>query len=141
MQNRHANSHSSPDLPRFASAQPPSVMSSFNCIGCGYNFTGLTIGGICPECGRPIEESIAALRRQETCGAATASMVLGIVSLTACALCGPVALVYYYKARKQLATGHYSRGSHGMAKAGLIMGIISTAITGVMGGLFLVGGL
>jgi len=60
-------------------------------------------------------------------------MILGILSLILCAVLGPVAIFSYYTAKKEMAIGGYSKSSHSMAKAGLIMGIIST--------LFLVGGI
>lgn len=55
-------------------------------------------------------------------------MVLGIISLVACALLGPIAIFAYYSAKKEMAVGGYSKSSHTMAKAGLIMGIISTVL-------------
>ena len=107
--------------------------TEFRCVGCGYDLSGSTIGGSCPECGKPIGESLRA--RQEgakSCGLATACMVVGILSLTVCALAGPVAIWLYANSKKEMAVGGYSRGSHTMAKAGLIMGIISTVLYGLL---------
>ncbi|MCH8151190.1 MAG: hypothetical protein IH830_02310 [Planctomycetes bacterium] len=111
----------------------PVCSTEFRCVGCGYDLSGSTVGGSCPECGKPIGESLRA--RQDgakSCGQATACMVVGILSLTVCALAGPVAIWLYANSKKEMAVGGYSRGSHTMAKAGLSMGIISMALLGLM---------
>lgn len=45
--------------PRYLAAQgmlgtPMPIESDRPCAGCGYNLKGLFVGGVCPECGRPI---------------------------------------------------------------------------------------
>jgi hypothetical protein len=65
-----------------------------------------------------------------TPGSATAALILGICGLVICPLIGgPLALIFGYKARKQIndAPDQYSGG--GMALAGIIMGWIGTALT------------
>ena len=113
---------------------PPVVASTVRCAQCGYDLTGATVGGTCSECGLSVAESI---RRQtmgpQTSGYATACMVVGILSIAACMVLGPVAIILYYRARAQMATGGYSEGSRAMAKAGFIMGIIGTCIIGLYG--------
>lgn len=113
------------------SAAPPPIQDArIECVSCGYNLTGVTIGSVCPECGTPVDESI--LRRRETertCGAATASMVLGILSLAVCAPLGIVALILYGIAIREIDRGGYSKSARTFAKAGLIMGIIGTILS------------
>lgn len=64
--------------------------------------------------------------QQESSGKATASMVLGIVSLVLCPyICAIAALITGYSARKEIdRSGGRIRG-RGNAKAGIIMGWIS----------------
>lgn len=116
---------------------PPMVSSAVRCAQCGYDLTGATIGGYCSECGLSVAESI---RRQtggtQTSGLATACLVVGILSIVACPLLGPVAIILYYSARSQMGAGGFSESSHTLAKAGLIMGIIGTCIIGVYALLF-----
>jgi hypothetical protein len=121
---------------------PPIVASTMRCSQCGYDLTGAIVGGVCPECGMSVAESIGRMTQGvKSCGAATACMVLGICSIAVCMLCGPVAIFLYYKAVKQINTGGYSDSSRTMAKAGLIMGIIGTCIVGVYALLFGLGAL
>ncbi len=61
--------------------------------------------------------------------AALWSMVTGIASIAACGAVGPIAIVLYFKARKDIRAGLCSTSSSGMATAGLILGIISTVLT------------
>ena len=75
----------------------------------------------------------------KSCGKATACMVLGIVSIAACMLCGPVAIFLYYLAKAEMDRGGYSESSRTMAKAGLITGIIGTGILALYGFILLLG--
>ena len=110
--------------------QPPPIQASrVRCVSCGYNLTGVTIGGECPECGALIETSLQAAQAAKTNGAALWSMILGILALTVCGLLGPVAIILNVKARRELEIGVYSSSSRGLAKAGLILGIVGTVLT------------
>jgi uncharacterized membrane-anchored protein len=55
-------------------------------------------------------------------------MVLGILSLVVCAVLRPFAMGLAISARREMTTGTYSQGSRTMATAGLVMGVIGTAI-------------
>ena len=55
-------------------------------------------------------------------------MILGIVSLVCCSLCGPVALFMSLGARKRIAASGGTIGGGGMATAGLILGILGTIV-------------
>jgi hypothetical protein len=101
------------------------------CIACGYDLTGTPIGGVCPECGAPVEKSVVMQSRGLSSGKGTACMVLGILSLAACPGFGPIAIIMYFAAKSQMAIGGYEQSSHTMAKAGFIMGIISTVLLGL----------
>jgi len=81
-----------------------------------------------------------------TSGLAIASLVLGIVSIIGCFLyglpsviCGPLAIYFANRAKKQYAAGEASASSRGMAQAGFVCGIIGTcfAVIGIGFVLFL----
>lgn len=115
---------------------PPISPSFVRCIRCGYDLTGAMIGGMCSECGLPVEQSLRARDGSQSCGSATACLILGILSLTVCGLLGPVAIGLYYSAKGQLARGGFSSSSRTSAKVGLILGIIGTVLTVLYIGLF-----
>ena len=107
---------------------PPIQPSRLRCVSCGYDLTGAIVGSACPECGRAVEESIfLAQQPGRTSGYAIASMVIGIISL-GCFVGGPVALLMWELARREMKAGKFSSGSRGMAIAGLVLGSITTAI-------------
>ena len=111
---------------------PPITPTSMRCAQCGYDLSGAAIGGVCAECGLSVAETI---RRQtqgtKSSGKATTCMVIGIISVAVCMPLGPIAIVLYFGAMKELSQGGFSDSSRTMAKAGLIMGIIGTCITGM----------
>ena len=110
-------------------AAPPTVQStSFECVSCGYNLTGATIGGLCPECGLPIAQSLRRTSVLKSSGQATAALIIGILSLVMCIGLGPVAIALAYSAMVQIRRGGYTSGSKGMATAGLVMGGLSTLL-------------
>ena len=78
--------------PRPQAPSPSRVKpTGFSCTACGYNLSGTTIGGICPECGVLVEHSLRkATATPRTSGHAITSLVLGILSLVLCALIGPI---------------------------------------------------
>ncbi|MCZ6815610.1 MAG: DUF4190 domain-containing protein [Planctomycetota bacterium] len=99
------------------------------CRFCGYNLTGTLMGGVCPECGRPVADTIRTFAEAKTSGKAIASLVLGIISLTTgCLLLGPLAIYYAKKSEAETAAGTVSRSSKGIAKAGFVLGVISTVL-------------
>ncbi len=117
--------------------------SKLRCIGCGYRLTGVTIGGVCPECGRPIEVSIRAVQAAGTSGLAVASLVLGILSmpLTMClgvfsAPFAVLAVIFGHVARARVARRPGLTGA-GMALAGFTLGYVCLSLIAVFG-LFLV---
>ena len=42
------------------------VVADVSCHGCGYNLRGATYGGRCPECGRPVRDSLTTLDNPTT---------------------------------------------------------------------------
>jgi hypothetical protein len=118
---------------------PQVAPSQFRYIRCGYDLSGTPVGGVCPECGEAVEKSLTLGRGDAPVPMAMPCMVVGIVSLVACALAGPVAILLYFRAQKQFDTGIYSASSMTMARAGLVMGIISTILLGLVGIIALVG--
>lgn len=117
-----------------ASPTPPHAGPSYvsvPCSRCGYNLTGIAIGGNCPECGALVDNSLYAAGQSPTNGFAVTSMVIGIVAATmvCCPLVsylGVIGLVFGILALKQLNTGQYAGGSRGMAIAGVICSSLAT---------------
>ncbi|XAL98789.1 hypothetical protein OT109_14515 [Phycisphaeraceae bacterium D3-23] len=124
-----------PPAPMMHGTQPGNV----RCQSCQADLTGATLGGHCPHCGAPI----VAFGGQagQSSGKAVTSLVLGIISIPMCLCCGlfgvimgPLAIYFGNQAKQDIAAGTASPGSAGMAKAGLICGIVGT----VLGGLSLI---
>jgi Domain of unknown function (DUF4190) len=59
---------------------------------------------------------------------ATTILVLGILSLTCCGLCGPFAWVMGHGALKEINSSGGTIGGHGQVMAGYICGIIGTVL-------------
>lgn len=110
---------------------PPIVESApFRCVSCGYDLSGTVIGGQCPECGARVVQSLRALEAGEkTSQLALWSMIVGILGIAVCGIAGPPAIIMGYMARNAMRAGGYSRNSQGFATTGIILGIISTALT------------
>lgn len=111
------------------------VRAEFSCVSCGYSIRGRTIDELCPECGTPVLHSIGAAATKATAGSAVASLVLGIIAVMGCAsygvlslICGPLAIFFSIKANKALKAGSAGGSTKGMATAGLVLGIIGTAL-------------
>ncbi|MEX0886523.1 MAG: DUF4190 domain-containing protein [Phycisphaeraceae bacterium] len=125
-------------VPADPSQGQASQSARIHCIRCGYDLTGVALGGVCPECGTPLDRSL--YPTQAASGFAVASMVLGIVSLAMCPgsggafsiVCGPLAIVFWHVAHKQRRDGLVGPRGDGMATAGLVTGIIGTVL-GVIG--------
>ena len=138
------------DDPPNPPAQPipatPTGPSRVRCLNCGYDLTGATIGGTCPECGMTIGGgTLANAQGKPTSGNAIASLVLGICSLVlGCGswgvvslVCGPLAIWFARRARADLEAGGVAESSAGLANAGRVMGWISVVLTLVLLTLFL----
>jgi hypothetical protein len=66
----------------------------------------------------------------QTPGSATAALILGICSLLICGpICGPLAIIYGNKAKREIAGSNGNLTGGGMATAGVIMGWIAVALT------------
>lgn len=106
-----------------------------DCPNCGYNLTGVAIGGNCPECGLMIGRGTVNNPNLPTNGNAVAAMVLGICSIVLCPMygvlslvCGPLAIYFAGSARRQIRTGHYAASSEGLATAGRVTGWIGLSL-------------
>ncbi len=106
------------------------------CQQCQADLTGATLGGNCPSCGAAIVAS--GYTSQLGSGKATTALVLGICSIPMCLCCGLIGLVlgplgiYFGKeAQKDIYAGRAAPTSEGMAKAGVICGIIGTSLNAV----------
>ena len=113
--------------------------SRVRCLNCGYDLTGATIGGKCPECGLVIGAGAFAFAEatgRPTSGNAIAALVLGICALVlGCGsyglmalICGPLAILFARRARADVAAGRVSEGSAGLATAGRVMGWIALGL-------------
>lgn len=122
---------------------PPITPTTVTCIGCGYDLSGTAIGATCPECGMAVATSLQPrLAGERSNSTATTCFVLGLVSLAVgCLILGPIAVALYYKARAEFNRGGYSSSSQTLAKAGLVLGIISTCILGVYAAILVLAGL
>jgi hypothetical protein len=127
----NGNDHNTP-------AAPPRVAREFTCTACGYALRGLAIDALCPECGTPVLQSIGTAAKP-TSGNAIASLVLGVVSVLGCSsygvlsvICGPLAIFFSRRARRQIERGEVGGASNGLATAGLVCGIIGTVIGGLI---------
>jgi len=113
------------------------------CARCGYNLTGVSIGGACPECGTPVNAAFQRGRVAPTSGKAVAALVLGIGSVPACVLAGVPAMVIGGLAialgiaanREARYPGRVAPGASGMAATGIVLGGLGL----LCGALFLLG--
>ncbi|MEM9020189.1 MAG: DUF4190 domain-containing protein [Planctomycetota bacterium] len=107
--------------------------ASYRCSNCGYDLSGSAIGGFCPECGTPVTDSIRLAVGQSggtgSSQAAVMSLVFGLIGITACGFVAPLGIVFYYRAKADAQSGGAPASSMGMAKAGLILGWIGSALT------------
>src|SRR3954451_7805968 len=72
----------------------------------------------------------------QTPGSATAAPILGICALVICPLiCGPLAIVYGNKAKREISTSNGNLTGGGLATAGIVLGWIGVACA-VLGVLF-----
>lgn len=118
----------------------PPAYAKIRCHNCGYNLTGIAIGGNCPECGTPVAESLYSKAAAPPNGFAITSLVLGICAV--CGLCccfggflGLPGLIFGIVAMSQMKTGQYNSASNGMAIAGMICSGVALAL--VIGTIFL----
>jgi hypothetical protein len=69
---------------------------------------------------------------QQQAGGAVAALVLGILSVMFCPLCGPVAWSLGRSAEREVDAASGQLGGRGLATAGKILGIIGTAFLVVL---------
>lgn len=108
----------------------PVTSKAYNCVQCGYDLSGSALGGVCPECGTSVANTIRVSGGTSAGSTSTATtcMVMGILGLAVCGICGPIAIWMYYQAVDDVKRNKAPTSSLGMAKAGLIMGWIATAL-------------
>lgn len=113
------------------------VRNEFRCASCGYVIRGVAVDALCPECGTPVLHSVGGAK--PTSGSAIAALVLGIVSILGCTaygvpslVCGPLAIYFAVRARKQIAAGTVGPNSAGLATAGLVCGIIGSTLAALV---------
>ena len=140
-----------PTTPPQAPPAPPahaplhaSNEASVLCPGCGVILKGVRIGSSCPTCGELIGSQRNLHGNLPSSGKATASLVLGIISIPGCLLygipalvCGILAVVFAKQARADIDSGLYNPASRSSADAGRICGLIGL-ILGIVGIVLLV---
>lgn len=102
------------------------------CNTCGYELTGFSVEGVCPECGTKIWNPHT---MQPTSGYAITSLVLGCLSIVSCATIGPVAFVFGlpgvifgHMSTAQLRRGTRGGATKGLAIAGLVLSYIGLSV-------------
>ena len=123
----------SPPLP-LAPPPPMGPGAKLHCQSCGQSLMGATLGGNCPRCGAPVV-ALNYIGGQSS-GKAVASLVLGIVSIPTCMCCGligvitgPLAIMFGKQTQNDIKAGTASPTAGGMARAGIICGIIGTILS------------
>lgn len=109
--------------------QHPSIVSSptgpsaaeFRCKQCEYDLSGTTVGGVCPECGFAVADSLRPHQIPLShCADAGKSLVFGILSIFCLGfILAPVAIYFGSRALLQIREGGFTPASRGMAIAGI----------------------
>lgn len=101
-----------------------------HCIGCGYDLTGATIGGVCPECALPVARSVLQSEGEGLRNVnATAALTMGVLSLILAAPLGLCAIYYFRKAHDDRQHGRCARKAYRAACIGQVLGCIGLLIT------------
>ena len=96
------------------------------CTYCGQQLSDLARS--CPSCGHPTGAAPTTAAYRQTEGLAVASLVLGLAGLFVCpVICSIIAVVVGYQARRKLRDDPTLDGE-GLAKAGIILGWVGTAL-------------
>lgn len=121
-----------PQLRLAADAQPsqartPPQGETKKCRFCGEDIPAAAIK--CRFCGETLDESRARPRFQRKSDTARNALICGILAIFCCGIIlGPIAIVLALNARKEIANSRGALTGEGMATAGLICGIIATAL-------------
>ncbi len=105
---------------------PPIQTAQLLCTGCGYDLAGTPVGGICPECGLSVGETIRALRVPPARHEGSDGLLIAIVSIF-CAgfILAPIALIMGINARSRARTAGRPAGT---ALAAIIIASIVIAM-------------
>ncbi|MEO8503316.1 MAG: DUF4190 domain-containing protein [Acidobacteriota bacterium] len=68
---------------------------------------------------------------QATSSRSTTALVLGIIGILCCQLCGPFAWWIGKQELDAIRAGNVAASNEGMAKAGMILGIVGTVLLGL----------
>ena len=109
--------------------RPDLKVSELRCVTCGYNLTGATIGGACPECGEAIEHTIAALREPKRYkSVASACFWCGLISVAPFAFfLFPVVVAFFVLTHINVRKGIEPRTSLVRANIGFMFSLMGLA--------------
>lgn len=112
---------------------PVASEASVHCRSCNYDLTGTALGGTCPECGMPVNETLQPLldagkARASGSTKATTSLILGILSVLVCPGTAPFAVAYGVGALKEANDRPDQGGRKVMAWCGIVTGGIGVAV-------------
>lgn len=96
------------------------------CEGCGYTLNGLPADSNCPECGKPIEESIGSQRRVPTWEKAGGRTVTNFVRLSLLVLARPTRFYKTLATRRDIRPAQDFATLHWMACASFFAGAAFT---------------
>ena len=123
------------DTLRTGMADPALItQTAFTCIACGYNLSGTAIGGTCPECGKPVAESLIPVGRK-----ADRQVVFGWTKrlgrtsgLTLlCLVSGPFSVAFYRIAKEERAAGRIGDLGFRFVEASTVLSLMALA-TGII---------
>ncbi len=113
---------------------PPTNTGPVLCASCRYDISDQPVGGRCPECGSPINQRMG--DTGQTQGKAITALVLGICSIPGCFLygipgiiLGILAIFFHRQASVAIQEGRAPVSSAGLAKGGLICGIVGLSLS------------
>ena len=100
------------------------------CTACGYDMTGLTLAGRCPECGQTVQRSMReqAAAASELSGMAVASVVFGAIALGTAGCLAPVAFILGGMALQETKRGRTSKASRTLAQVGIGLGMLALVL-------------
>jgi hypothetical protein len=112
----------------------PVDATRITCAYCGYDLSGSSVGGRCPECGARVADSVRVASRSGGSGdiAPVLCLVFGLLAVVAgCTPLGVVAIWQYGLAKRAIAQGRAPSDQMAMATIGMVLGWVGVALLGL----------